>query len=198
MTGCGILCKILFLTSVKVHVGQQAPLFLVEDIHGKQISLHEYTNQKVMLCFFRYAGCPMCNFQLSLLIERANQFEEEGLKIIAFFQSPKEDVRSIPGKQHPPFPLIADPMGAVYKLYGIEASFFGTFQPANAAAFLNATIKHHFPQKKVTGDFFLMPAEFLIGPPDATIYHVHYWSNFADPLPHAQIQQFCRLQTPTI
>lgn len=175
-----------------LQVGQQAPQFSIADISDKQISLSDYRDKKVMLCFFRYAGCPMCNFQLSLLIARANQAEDMGLKIIAFFQSPRDAVEKIPGGQHPPFPLIADPDKQVYHQYGVASSVIQTFQPANAGAFYDAAIKHGFPQKAVTGDFFLMPAEFLIGPPDFTIYQAHYWKNFADPLSTNVIEKFCK------
>ena len=45
-----------------------APLFTATDIHGNKIALEDYKGKKLMLCFFRYAGCPFCIIAILKLI----------------------------------------------------------------------------------------------------------------------------------
>ena len=92
-----------------LRIGEQAPQFSVKDIQGNLISLEDYLGKKLMLCFFRYAGCPFCALVLQEIISRYPHWQKQGLNVVAFFQSPKETILKYPMKQNPPFPIIADP-----------------------------------------------------------------------------------------
>lgn len=175
---------------MKLEGGSIAPLFNTADVYGNPISLTSYRGKKVMLVFFRYAGCPMCAFYMTTLIGKFKTFEEKGLCPIVFFQSPKDHVIEGACEPHKPsFPVIADPKKEIYSVYGVESSITKTLQPANAVAFYTATIKEHFKQKKIDGDFFLLPAEFLINE-QGVIHTAHYWQNFADPIATPDIEAF--------
>ncbi|MFZ5697124.1 MAG: redoxin domain-containing protein [Pseudomonadota bacterium] len=64
--------------------------------------------QKVWLAFFRYAGCPLCNLRVHQMIQRHDAWERQGLKIVASFQAPVEEVAANVGEQNAPFPIVCD------------------------------------------------------------------------------------------
>ncbi|MFQ3213478.1 MAG: peroxiredoxin Q/BCP, partial [Marivirga sp.] len=41
-----------------------APLFNRKDIFGRTINLEEYKDKKLLIAFFRHAGCPFCNLRV--------------------------------------------------------------------------------------------------------------------------------------
>lgn len=161
--------------------GDQAPGFEVEDIAGKKIRLKDYEDKKLLLCFYRYAGCPFCNVLLHSLIERYSQLHFRGLEVVAFIQSPKESIISYPMKRQvpsPPFPIVADPDRSVYTKYGVQESLSGMAKGAIKAPSMMARImKHQYPQGKVDGRFLLMPAFFIINK-DQNIYQAYYGADF--------------------
>lgn len=169
----------------------KAPQFTMQDIHGKTISLTDYAEKKLLLCFFRYAGCPFCNLTLQQLLENYPKFNKLGLNIIAFFQSSKENVIKYIDKLQPPIPIIADPQKEVYNRYGVESSVMGW--PASLVetpAVLGGIVSQKIVQGTIDGDPNLLPADFLIGPPDLTIYKAYYGSNFSDIISQLDIENF--------
>ncbi len=107
---------------MRLKEGEKAINFTVTDLSGKTISLEDFKDKKILLSFYRYASCPLCNLRISQLIQQYNDLKKKGLVIIAFFQSPKESMLQYVGKQNVPFLLIPDPEREIYKLYRIEKS----------------------------------------------------------------------------
>ena len=174
--------------------GQTAPDFTVTDIDGNTIRLSDYEGKKVLLCFFRYAGCPFCNLLLRSLIERYPKLHEQGLEIIAFMQSPRTGVtdHSV-DKRYPetPFPLIADPERDIYKLYGVSPSFAKFSRSmVTVPKLLPSLYRHHLRQGKIDGSFFLIPAFFLIGPDNLQIHEAYYSPDFSTMIPDVDIVDF--------
>ena len=60
---------------MKLKQGQKAPNFEMSDIHGTKINLHKLSNQKVLLTFFRYAECAMCNLRISEIKKESEKFK---------------------------------------------------------------------------------------------------------------------------
>lgn len=175
--------------------GQTAPDFEVTDIDGNTIRLGDYEGKKLLLCFFRYAGCPFCNLLLHSLIERYPKLHEQGLEIIAFMQSPKTGIMNYPvKKQFPqtPFPLIADPERDIYSLYGVAPSIakFSRGAVTSAPKLLPSLYKHRFHQGKIDGSFFLIPAFFLVGPDNLRIHEAYYSPDFSTMIPDVDIVDF--------
>jgi peroxiredoxin Q/BCP len=72
--------------------GQIAPAFDLKDIFGRRIKLDDYKDEKLLICFFRYAGCPWCNLAIHRLTMSFPAFDKLNLKVIAFVQSEPENV----------------------------------------------------------------------------------------------------------
>ncbi len=127
---------------------------------------------------------------------------KQGLSVIAFIQSHKENIVENIIERHippPPFPLVADQERKIYDLYGVEGSVKAMFASVpKLPEWIESSTAHHFPQGKIDGDFFLVPAEFLIMPPDFTIAKAHYGTSFYDNTPLADIYDFLTFDAPLL
>lgn len=175
---------------MRLAVGDSAPDFQVEDIFGNLIGLQDFLGRKLLISFYRYASCPLCNLRIQELIARSEDYSNKNFAMIAFFQSPLESIRHYVGKQDAPFPIIADPHRRVYKQYGIESSILG----AVVAGFewnprMRAAHRAGYNYGKMEGDLLLVPADFLISE-DLVIYSAFYGKDIGDHMPFETIEAF--------
>ncbi len=177
---------------------QQAPDFEMPDMTGKLIKLSDYRNEKLLLCFFRYAACPWCNLALHRLVLQMPRFDELGLKVVAFIQSEPANIKRYIYDRHTPlptFPIIADPQRKIYDLYHISDSLKPLKTIATTKSipsWLQSTLGHGFTQGKIDGSASLVPAHFLIGPYDLTIYKARYGEDYFNDLPMIEILEFAQ------
>lgn len=176
---------------MRLKVGEQAPTFSIKDVEGKTISLEAYKNKKTLLCFFRYAGCPFCTLVFTRLLKQYGEFASQGLSVIAFFQSPEKTVRQYIERFDAPFSIIADQDKVVYTKYQIESSLLGWPNTlVQTPQVLGDMVKNKIFQGKIDGDPNLIPAYFLIGPPEFAIYQAHYGSSFLNEISVSDIEEF--------
>lgn len=175
--------------------GTTAPAFKTEDIFGNPIQLQAYEGRPVLLSFFRNAACAICNIRVHQLIVNYPRFQEMGLAIIAVFESPRENMLQYVGKQDAPFPLIANPEGDLYQLYGVEVS----------AEKVGASMQTELTQSRVKeaaeagyqliredgSNFNRMPADFLISP-DGKIARAFYSDLIGAHLPLEEIEAYLK------
>jgi thioredoxin-dependent peroxiredoxin len=160
---------------MKLFQNQIAPDFEAETLEGTKLRLSDYKGQKILLSLLRNGSCALCNLRVHELIK--NQGKLEGLRVLAVFESPKEDMLPYVGKQNPPFPLIADPEARIYELFGAESSkekIERMVAKGTAHQRLEEAKKAGFdliPQERA--NFFRFPADFLIRE-DLTIERAHY------------------------
>jgi thioredoxin-dependent peroxiredoxin len=169
--------------------GQQAPLFAVTDVFGKRIDLQDYAGHKTMVSFYRFASCPFCNLRIQRMLGQHGRFEEQGLKMISFWQSPKESILKHVGRQRPPFPMIADPDQAFYRLYHVERSWLGALKVMKSPGLMASALKGGFNPATADGDMNQLPADFLLNP-DLTIHQAYYGEHIGDHIGFDQIDQF--------
>src|SRR5215216_4487268 len=68
---------------MRLKPGDQAVPFSVETIEGKRISLELFAGKPVLLMFYRYASCPMCNLRLRDFAQLYPKLHERGLDVLA-------------------------------------------------------------------------------------------------------------------
>jgi len=175
---------------MKLSSGQKAPAFTSKDIYGNTVSLSQIENQKILLSFFRYAECAMCNLQISKIMKYRHLFEEKRIRLIAVFESPAESLKiSIADRHGFDFTIIADVNRDLYKLYGAKPSWIKTMRTMSAKGFkhLSQAVKLGFKAGgKVEGTFHQIPADFLIDA-NKTIQIAHYGSSVIDHFPLEEI-----------
>lgn len=174
---------------MRLKPGDTAPPFETTTIDGRPIRLDRYRGQKLLLAFFRYASCPLCNLRISELIRHHAELKMQGLHIVAIFQSPPERLPQYAGRQEPPFPLIADPDCRLYRLYGVESSWSGFLKGGLRVGALATAMAKGFLPGPMDGDKTRIPADFLIDP-DLVIQTTYYGKDIGDHLPLPAIRQW--------
>ena len=178
---------------MRLQPGQPARHFEVQDIYDKRICLSDYEGRKLMLSFYRYASCPLCNLRVHQLIERYAEFQSNGLELLAFFQSPKASILKYVGRRDAPFPIVADPDRTVYRQYSVESSWVGFLMAGiTKLPHLRKAMSKGYLPGKIEGQTALVPADFLIGP-DLKIAVAFYGHDIGDHMPTERIDAW--LQT---
>ncbi|MHA1993729.1 MAG: redoxin domain-containing protein [Candidatus Hodarchaeales archaeon] len=176
----------------KLRDGQAAIDFSVEDIFGNQIILSNFTDRPILLSFYRYASCPLCNIRLSELIQKFPVYNDAGLVVIAFFQSPLESIQKyVTAKHKVPFPIIADPTHVIYRKYGVASSHWGYIKGAIRLHRFIKAFRRGYWLGKMENKYTLIPADFLIR--DSIIVKSYYGKNIGDHIPFAEIDKFLSL-----
>lgn len=180
---------------MRLKTGNTAPSFETNDMDGRPIQLADFRGQKLLLAFFRYASCPLCNLRISELIRYQPELQMQGLQILAIFQSPLERLQQYAGRQRPPFAMIADPDCRLYRLYGVESSWGGFLKGSLRVGALATAAARGFLPGPMDGDKARIPADFLIGP-DLIIHTAYYGNDIGDHLPLPNIHQWLAQTSP--
>ena len=150
----------------KVNVGQKAPRFKAIDVFGSTVNLADYNTEYTLLVFLRYSGCPWCNLAIHRLTLEYKQLTNNKCQVIALVQSNRQNIVKNIYDRHepkPPFPIIPDHQMKFYKQYDVEISKQAAFGFIyHLPHWLESVRKLGFNQKKLDGNFFLVPAWFLI------------------------------------
>ena len=179
---------------VKLQRDVKAPVFNLKDIYGRTIDLNTYQDKKILIGFFRHAGCPFCNIRVHKLSKIYEELHSKGLEMIFFFESPEKVLlQSTFHQEVSPIPLIADPEKKGYAAYGLEPStsklaisVLSSFvQTAFKASSLG--VPNHNPKEGES--YTTMPAEFLISE-GLIVRDVHYSERLNDRLDVQKIRSF--------
>ena len=178
---------------MRLESGQPAVPFTAQSIDGAAISLIQFAGKPVLLMFFRYASCSMCNLHLHDLAKEHAGLKDRGLAIVALFHSSARAIRAHGGGRHYPFPLVADPEFRVYRMYGVETSWLRLFlsiaSPRFYVSFFRSLL-HGF-WGGIAWQMANMPADFLVGP-DGRLVAAHYGRDIGD---HLTVDQLHALLT---
>ena len=176
------------MKSGRLNTGEKAPSFKTRDWQGKSIELLDTHPGKTLLSFFRYASCPLCNLRVHELIREQGRFSEAGIRILAVFQSPAERIAHYVGQQSPPFPLIPDPDLKLYRLYGVETSWWGVVRTwtVGLPQVFKAVFANGYLPGRVENEVNRIPADFLIAS-DGQLIDVYYGRDIGDHIPLERI-----------
>jgi len=171
-----------------------APLFNRKDIFGRQINLQDYSNKKILIAFFRHAGCPFCNLRVHTLTKIHEDLKAQGLEMLFFFESAEKVLlRSTFHQEVSPIPLISDPEKEIYDQYGIESSAAKSAK-SHITTFVQTAFKASrkgvpMHTMKDGESINTIPAEFLVDQ-GLKIKKVHYSKSLTDRMDVKLIKQF--------
>ena len=176
---------------MRLESGQRAIAFTATTIDDETVSLAQFAGKPLLLMFFRYASCPMCNLRLHDFAREHQQLHERGLEVVALFHSPAASIRQHAGGRHYPFRLVADPKFEAYRLYGVETSrlrlLLSSARPGFYVDWIRS-MRNGF-WGGAAWQMAKMPADFLIAP-DGRIAVAHYGVDIGDHLPLAEVDAF--------
>ncbi len=170
----------------KLSNGSNVVPFIVPDYKGNDINFINYKGHRVLISFFRGASCPFCNLRVHELIKRHPDFENAGIKVIAFFASSADEIAQYAAKQNPPFPIVPDPLLTFYKKYGVESSQWGMIKAMMQPAKMWKVMTSRFFNMNAVLDKPLIPADFMVDH-EGKIVRAYYGSDFGDHIPLTEI-----------
>lgn len=164
-----------------------APRLDLLDIYGKPVTLGR-DGRRTLLCFFRDAACPFCNFRVYELTQHHPALQALELDIVAVFTSTPEEVRRFVARKPRPFTVVADPTSSAHTAYGIERSLWRKLKAIVTR--MPALLKG----LRIVGlvglnTSNLMPADFLIDE-RGRIAEAHYGSDAGDRIPFERVELF--------
>lgn len=173
---------------MRLEVGRPAVSFSTQAVDGTPVSLEQFAGRLVLLMFFRYASCPMCNLRLHDFAKEYARLRDRGLAAVAFFHSPARALRAHAGGRAYEFPLVADPEFRVYRMYGVETSWPRLLLSMAAPSFYVSFVRSlvHGFWGGMAWQMAKMPADFLIGP-GGRIVAAHYGRDIGDHMPIARL-----------
>jgi cytochrome c biogenesis protein CcmG/thiol:disulfide interchange protein DsbE len=135
--------------------GKPAPVFALEDLSGKKVSLASYKGKAVLINFWA-TWCAPCKIETPWLVELRNQYAAQGFEILGVSAddidrddpqkliSEKKEIAHSAQQMHIPYPVLID--GATLdKAYGgldeLPTSFFVDRNGTVVAAQLGLTSK---------------------------------------------------------
>lgn len=183
--------------SVNLTINTPAPQFELIDIFNRTINLKNYRGKKILVAFFRHAGCPFCNVRVYNLQKRMEEFRAKNLEMIFFFESEKQTLLNHQfHRDVNPIPLISDPQKIWYDAYGVEssgiksaASHLTSFFPTVIRAKMKGVPVHLMEGNE---SIKTIPAEFLIDE-KGVVKVVHYARGLNDRMRLKVIEQFVEM-----
>ena len=104
----------------KIKVGDKAPHFKIESYNEGLIDLSELIgDQKIVLIFSRYFGCPICQLDFNILLEKVSEIKEKGAKLLYITQSGEKVAKEFIEKYNVDFPIIPSSKDELYADYGL-------------------------------------------------------------------------------
>ncbi len=144
----------------------KAPELIATDVFGHKVNIAHSKSRYTLLVFLRYSGCPWCNLAIHRLTIEHPRLKAEDCEIVAIVQSDKEAIMDNIYCRHDPkpqFPIIADHEMKHYKQFDVNPSVLGTLSSISDLPYWLQSVRElGFKQKKLDGNFFLVPEWFLI------------------------------------
>lgn len=166
---------------MRLEIGAFAPSFETLSTHGVEVSLEKLKGKKVLLSFYRYASCPLCNLRVQELLSYKDQLEEQGLVMVAVFQSTAERINEYVEKSDVPIIIIPDPELRLYKRYGLENSWLGMIKAMlKPSKFIKAKALGFSPGP-TDGPVNRLPGDFIIDE-NGKLLQCYYGADIGDHL----------------
>jgi peroxiredoxin len=170
----------------RLGIGSRANDFRFETPWGDGKNFYEAAEDKpAVLVFLRYLGCPICQNDMANLKREVGLIKGKGAKLFVILQSSPHTISSVTNKEDWPFTIICDPLGELFRLYGVEpGGIIKYLHPAGLISAIRATMQG-YRHGKFEGYETQLPAVFIVGK-DKMIKYAHYGRHLSDiPSPEA-------------
>ena len=132
----------------KIKVGDKAPSFKIESYNEGMIDLSELIgDQKIVVIFSRYFGCPICQLDFNILLEAVPEIKEKGAKLLYITQSGEKVAKEFIEKYNVDFPIISSSKDELYAEYGLG------LMTAGAVTKVRSKVKEAFKLGIEHGDY---------------------------------------------
>ncbi len=163
--------------------GDLAPQFSLPAIDGSTFNMADMKGKRVILTFFRFSTCPLCNMRIRRIIQRWNEFSKDAV-MVAVFDAKVGELQKRMKKHDAPFVVVADETYEQFNKNGVKKSFFKFMWGAlrSPLTLLQATLRGYVPLTLSISKLSTIPVDILIDE-EGKVVEAHYCKDTADHLP---------------
>ncbi|MGB3851822.1 MAG: redoxin domain-containing protein [Tunicatimonas sp.] len=183
----------------KLPINSRAPYFCLNDVNDQPIDLEAFQGRKLLIGFFRHAGCPFCNLRVHNLVAIQDELKQLGLDMVFFFESDRAVLQASALHQNiTSVPLIPDPTKDQFDAYGLESSG-RKVTLGHITSFVQTTLQAKLSKLPVhlmkgSESFKTLPAEFLVDE-SGVIRELHYSQQLTDRIDLGLVREFAQRET---
>ena len=162
--------------------GDEAPQFTLPAIDGSTFNMADMKGKRVILTFFRFSTCPLCNMRIRRIVQRWNEFSKDAV-MVAVFDAKVGELQKRMKKHDAPFVVVADETYEQFNKNGVKKSFFKFMWGAmrSPLTLLQATLRGYVPLTLSISKLSTIPVDILIDE-DGKVVEAHYCKDTADHL----------------
>ena len=176
---------------MKIKVGDKLENIKLNSIDDKSFELNKALGKKILLTFYRFAACPMCNLRINEINKTYSSFGENFIHV-AIFDSKLENLKRFTKKHNAKFPILADESYQYFEKYEVERSFvkFIWSQIIRANRQFAAYFKGYLPIT-FKGHITTMPVDILINE-KGIVEKVKYAKDLSDHIPLNEVINYSK------
>ena len=104
---------------MKIKVGDSLENIKLTSIDDEIFELNKVLGKKILLTFYRFAACPMCNLRINEINSTYSSFGKNFIHV-AIFDSKLDNLKRFTSKHNAKFPILADENYQYFKKYDVE------------------------------------------------------------------------------
>lgn len=166
----------------QIVTGDTAPQFSLPAIDGSTFNMADMIGKRVILTFFRFSTCPLCNMRIRRIVQRWNEFSKDAV-MVAVFDAKVGELQKRMKKHDAPFVVVADETYEQFNKNGVKKSFFKFMWGAlrSPLTLLQATLRGYVPLTMSISKLSTIPVDILIDE-EGKVVEAHYCKDTADHL----------------
>lgn len=174
---------------MKIHIGDRLDNIILPSLNGSIFELKSTIGKKLLLTFYRFAACPMCNLRINDLKKNYDSFGSNFIHV-AIFNSDLNNLKRFTKKHDAPFPILADQNFEYFQKYSVKRSLprFLWSQIIRIDRQVKGIIKGYIPWT-FKGHITTLPVDVLIDE-NGVVQIVKYAKDLGDHISIATIKQF--------
>ncbi len=106
-------------------VGDKAPAFVAQDTQGRTVSLADFAGKPLVLYFYPKDDTPGCTKEACSFRDAYGEYLAKGIAVLGVSTDDVTSHQQFAAKFSLPFPLLADPDGAIATAYDVLAEMNG-------------------------------------------------------------------------
>ena len=108
--------------TMKIKKGDKLDNISLPTANGNIFNTADLKDKKILLTFYRFASCPMCNVRLNTFVKRYHEFNNDFAKV-AIFHSSVSNLAQFTNRHGAPFTILADENYSYFAKYDVQRSF---------------------------------------------------------------------------
>ena len=115
---------------MEIKIGDILEEITLPTINGSNFSLSSLKGKKVLLTFYRFARCPMCNLRINEILKRYDELGKN-FTMVGIFDSKINNLKQAMSRHDIPFAILADENFKYFEKYEVKTSWWGVIRASS-------------------------------------------------------------------